>query len=339
MSRLRRLASLPPDSFSVVMATGIVSIAAFDNGYTAISYVLAAAAVAVFVALVVLIGIRLRRHLQFLAGDLREPSQVFGLFTFVAACDVLDARFGLSFREIGLLVGLGGAALAAWLILVPLTWSALRVTPRRELRRRARGSWLLAAVGTHSLAIIAGELSSLVALPALPVLAFAWWVVGVVIYLGICALITARAIRDPIQPEDVTPDSWVLMGAVAIAALAGATLVSAARPVASLHWLEGMMVPATLAVWALATAWIPALIAGEVWRLRRVRGPLRYERGRWATVFPLGMYAAGSYALAQMLSHGRALEVLSAVFFWAAFIAWCAASYGLARGGYRALRW
>lgn len=192
---LRRMEPLPTDSFAVVMATGIVSIAAFDSGFRLISYALAAVAVVVFAVLVVLSGFQLGVHGRARAGNLRDPSQVFGLYTFVAACDVLDARLGLVFRHLGLLLALGAAALVAWVVLAPLVWRTLRSTPLSRLRGQSRGSWLLAAVGTHSLAVIAVELWKELAITSLLLLAFAWWVLGVLVYVGICALIVGRLIR------------------------------------------------------------------------------------------------------------------------------------------------
>lgn len=136
----------------------------------------------------------------------------------------------------------------------------------------------------------------------------------------------------------MTPDSWVLMGALAIATLAGASIAGAARHLEVIGWLVGMMGPATLAVWIFGTAWIPALLVGEVWRFTRSGAAPGYERSRWATVFPLGMYAAATYALAAEVVPAQSLERVSMAFFWAALLAWCLTSYGLIRAGRRKLR-
>ncbi|HEX4258496.1 MAG TPA: hypothetical protein VH089_25640, partial [Streptosporangiaceae bacterium] len=48
----------------------------------------------------------------------------------------------------------------------------------------------------------------------------------------------------------------------------------------------------TLVLWYLALAWLPVLIAGEVARPRP-----GHDIRRWATVFPLGMYAACSFTV------------------------------------------
>jgi tellurite resistance protein TehA-like permease len=48
-------------------------------------------------------------------------------------------------------------------------------------------------------------------------------------------------------------------------------------------------------LWAAAAAWLPALMGGELARPRLVGAP-----GRWSTVFPLGMYAAMSFAVGEL---------------------------------------
>lgn len=333
----RAAAILPMDSFAVVMATGIVSVAAFNDGYPLISYTLIGIAVVVFVALVVLVALRLSHHRQVLAGSLHDPSQVFGFYTFVAACDVLDARLDRS--PFSLVLGLGCAALLAWVLLVPVLWRAMRAQPVCALRGQARGSWLLAVVGTQSLVITAVELAMRAA-PARPLLgvALAWWVLGVAGYIAITALIVWRMLAEPLRPADVTPDSWVLMGALAISTLAAGKLLTATRDLGVFPWLHGTLAPAALVIWAVGSAWIPLLLIAEGWRARRLPDAWAYHRTRWATVFPLGMYASANYALAAALPGFPALDTVSRVFFWAALVAWALTAYGLVRLGRRKLK-
>ncbi|MGH3321537.1 MAG: tellurite resistance/C4-dicarboxylate transporter family protein [Streptosporangiaceae bacterium] len=330
---LDRLAErLPADSFSVVMATGIVSIAAHDDGHPVLSDVFGVIAAAIFVGLVVLVADRLRR--RELMEDPRDLTEVFGLYTFVAGCGVLDARLG--HRPGGLVAGIGVVQLLTWLSLVPTVWGALRRTPVARLRGQARGSWLLATVGTQSLAITAVDVSSAGATRPLLGAAIIWWVLGVAAYLATAALIVWRLLSAHVSPEEVTPDSWILMGALAISTLAGGKLVLAAGRPGAFPWLGAVMPEATLAVWALGSAWIPLLAAGEWWRLRRMgRAAVRYTRARWAMVFPLGMYASANYTVAKGIQGEEELAIVSHVFFWVALLAWCAAAYGLGRLGWR----
>jgi tellurite resistance protein TehA-like permease len=76
-------------------------------------------------------------------------------------------------------------------------------------------------------------------------------------------------------------------GAAAITALACATLARDGDG-------EALDV-ASVAAWLAAMLWLPFLVAGEL------RHPRLGALGRrWATVFPLGMYAAMSFAVARV---------------------------------------
>ena len=89
-------------------------------------------------------------------------------------------------------------------------------------------------------------------------------------------------------------DRWVADGALAISALACVKIIQAgdALRLASLH---GFLTVVALVPWCLAMLWLGPLIAAEALRPR-----LSHDVRRWATVFPLGMYAACSVALSQV---------------------------------------
>jgi hypothetical protein len=140
----------------------------------------------------------------------------------------------------------------------------------RPLRGRS-GSIFLATVATQSLAILAaslgGRLAGLLLLAA-----------GVALYL--------RALPrfDPRELLHGTGDQWIAGGALAISALACAELSARAGAVV---------------LWACAMAWLPALLAGELLHPRRGGVP-----DRWSTAFPVGMYAAMSFAVGRLAGLG-----------------------------------
>ncbi len=338
-----RGAGLPADSFAVVMATGIVSVAARDNGHPTMSVVLAVLAGVQLGVLAVLAAARLATTGRAFAAGPDALTRTFGLFTFVAACDVVDARLGGGVPVVAGALWL--VALVGWLLIVSQLWAALRSVPRRVLRDTARGSWLLAAVATHSLALTAAQLArGGVATALLLGVALAGWVLGLLAYVVITVAVVRRLLAARFVPEVLTPDTWVLMGALAIGTVSGATLFLAARESGAFGWLPALMGPVLFAVWVVGSAWIPLLVAGEAWRARRVR--LRYERTRWSTVFPLGMYSSACSILAVVLATAAgadaalpaALRGLSHVVYWVAVAAGCGTAFGLARLGLRAAR-
>ncbi|MCV7441555.1 tellurite resistance/C4-dicarboxylate transporter family protein [Mycobacterium paraense] len=296
-----------PDVFAAVMATGILSIAARDHRYFAISDALGVLATLALLALVVVVVAT--RALA--SWDLRDPDVTLRLFTFVAACAVLDSR--LASHRIVLQV-LGAVALAAWLALLALTARNMSASPWAALRDRAHGAWELASVGTSGLAIVAAVAARherrwlWVAAPV--------WVAALCIYALMTWLILWRAVSERQDRDGFEPDSWILMGGLAIATLAGDSIHALAPA-----WLAGPVLAVTVVTWVAATLWIPPLILFGLRRISRRPTMLRFAGVWWALVFPLGMYSAASYAMVAGI-HQNALLTVSLVFFWDALAAW-----------------
>jgi tellurite resistance protein TehA-like permease len=130
-----------PDSFAAVMATGIVSIAAMDHGYRAISDVLNVLATVALPVLIVAAATAWRRE----SRNLANLDVSLGLCTYVAACAVVGAR--LAEHRVVLWV-LAGMALQGWLSLAPMVTRRVWRDRGVGLRDRAHGGWELASVAT-----------------------------------------------------------------------------------------------------------------------------------------------------------------------------------------------
>jgi tellurite resistance protein TehA-like permease len=274
------------------MATGIVSIAAADHGFSVISEVLIVIAVVTLPVLMVMVA---RAWREF---DMHDPNVTLPLFTYIAACAVVGAR--LADHRIALWV-LAGMALQGWLSLMPLGVRSMWRHRWTGLRDRARGGWELAAVATSGLAIVSAELDVLF-------WAVVFWVLGICVYLVMTALVLWRERHDASSPELAQSDVWILMGGIAIATLAG-------------DHLHGILVPGpiadgvravTIGTWIVATVWIPVLVYVAI---RRSVGL------GWPAVFPLGMYSSATYAMA-VETGWRWFVTISLAFFWIAFGAW-----------------
>lgn len=293
-----------PDAFAFVMATGIVSIAAADHGFGYISGGLAVLAAAGLVLLVVVGVITWARR----PPDPADLDVTIGLFTFVAACAVLDNRL----TSIPVVVWtLGVLAALTWLALSVLTARNMAARSWKDLQERARGAWELCSVGTSGLTIVAVALARETGWHALLLIAVAIWVVAIALYALMTALILARAFAARLDPNGFEPDAWILMGALAIATLAGDHLYRAG--IGGVHGV-------TVATWWLASLWILPLLYFGVRHIQRAEA--RHFAGVWwAMVFPLGMYSAASNAMA-VQTRWSVLAAVSLVFFWIAFAAW-----------------
>jgi tellurite resistance protein TehA-like permease len=293
-----------PDVFAAVMATGIVSIAAADHGYHRISVaLLLLAAVGLPVLAAVAVAAWRRAPL-----DLSEPEIPVQLLTFVAACAVVGSRLSWSPYVHRSLAVIG---LLAWLVLLPMAVRAMWRHRWTGLRDRARGGGELVSVATSGLAIMAADL-------AMPGPAVGLLAIALCLYVAMTALVLWRASHDPAAPELLAPDMWILMGAVAIATLAGDHIHAAG--VAGIRAV-------TVVTWVVATAWIPPLTLIGLQRIRRRR---ELAPGMWwAAVFPLGMYSSATFATA-VETGWRSLVTVSLVFLWIALAAWTATLVGLA---------
>jgi tellurite resistance protein TehA-like permease len=296
------------------MATGIVSIAAADHGYRWITDILAVLAAGGLVGLVAAAVIAwCRRPLE-----LADPDVVVRLFTFVAACAVLDTRLA----DIpGVLWTLGGVAMVVWLLLAVLAARSMSAHRWSELQDQSHGAWELASVGTSGLVIMLVQLVRSTGWHGLLQLAVATWLLAIAIYCLMTALILGRAFAARLDPSGFEPDGWILMGGLAIATLAGNSVHQEAS-----GWLaEGARI-VTLVTWIAATLWIPPLIYFMIRHIQRPEA-LRFAGVWWAMVFPLGMYSASTYAMA--IERGwPALRTVSLVFFWIGFAGWTIVATG-----------
>jgi tellurite resistance protein TehA-like permease len=143
------------------------------------------------------------------------------------------------------------------------------------------------------------------------------WLVAIGTYGVITWLILWRVAVAP--TDDLwQPDSWILMGGLAIATLAGDRLHRAALTIVTEDWLLTPVRSVTVATWVIATLWIPPL-AHFTGRHPR----LRFTGAWWAMVFPLGMYSSATFAMT-IETRWRPFHAVSLGFFWIALAAWLA---------------
>jgi tellurite resistance protein TehA-like permease len=201
------------------------------------------------------------------------------------------------------------------------------------LEKALSGVWLLAVVATQSVSVLGSLLArSMSDSTAAAVLfgALCFWLVGVMLYVWLIALIFYRMTFLPMTPADLTPPYWINMGAMAISVLAGVTLGANAARFAPLAELMPFVKGMTWMFWATATWWLPLLLALGAWRHIARRFPLRYDHGYWGAVFPLGMYSVCTQRLAREYGVDF-LTPWGVGFAWVGLAAWAATAFGLAK--------
>jgi hypothetical protein len=151
-----------------------------------------------------------------------------------------------------------------------------------------------------------------VSTPALTVTAIGLLVTGLVVYGWVLVEFDWRQLLVG------AGDHWVAGGALAISALAAHRLVDVT--------LDELL-------YILALAWLPVLVAAEL-----VRPRLGFDQRRWATVFPLGMYAAAGFVVVPWT------RTFASGWIWVAAGAWVVVAGGaigriLVHAGTSARRW
>lgn len=338
------LADFPPAGFAMVMATGIVSIAAHLQGFARLAQALFALNILAWTALCALNVLRALRHRMRFIDDLTSHARAPGFFTAVAGTGVLGVEFEVLTGNHRVAAVLWVLAAALWVALTYTVFLALTVREEKpSLERGLSGIWLLAIVATQAVAALAALLAAHAPPPwklELNFVALSMWLWGGMLYIWIMTLIFYRYTFLRMSPGDLTPPYWINMGAMAISTLAGALLVVNAAEAPFLQSLLPFLKGFTVFYWATGTWWIPMLLLLGVWRYLWKRFPLRYDTSYWGAVFPLGMYAVCT----QELEHALGIDFLHAVprvFLVAALLAWALTFVGLLRciaNGYRTRR-
>jgi tellurite resistance protein TehA-like permease len=325
--------TLHPAYFAMVMATGIVSIAAYLDGWPTAAMALYVFNIGCAAVLYGLVVARVIRYPADVRGDLLSHGRAVGFFTIVAATAVLGSQTVLIADAWRAAAALWGVAIVLWAVLTYGIFTLLTVKAEKPpLAEGINGGWLVAVVAPQSIAVLGTQLATGFAAHTEGVLLFSltMWLGGGMLYIWIISLIFYRYTFFTMQPSDLAPPYWINMGAVAISTLAGSLLVLEAPQSALLSGMLPFIKGFTLLFWATATWWIPMLVTLGAWRHVYRRFPFSYDPLYWGAVFPLGMYTVCTFRLSQAFAM-PALLVIPRVTIVVAFAAWAVTLGGLLR--------
>jgi tellurite resistance protein TehA-like permease len=325
------IARLHPACFSLVMATGIVSLAAWILEMRVLAWALFGVNVAAYAVLWLLTLVRLVRRRKAFWADLADHHRSVGFFTTVAGTCVLGNQWLLIAQMPRVATAFWILGIVLWAVLTYTIFTALTIKREKPgLGEGLNGAWLLAVVAAQSVAVLGGLLAPSFQDGQAATLFFSltMWLGGGMLYIWIIALVFYRYMFFTLEPAHLTPPYWINMGAMAISTLAGAVLTGAARHSSLLSELLPFLKGLTLLFWATATWWIPMLLILGVWRHVYRRFPLKYDVAYWGAVFPLGMYTVASYRLGAAIAVSF-LQELASWFVYAALAAWSLTAFGL----------
>ncbi len=327
---------LPPAYFAMVMATGIVSIAADFVGFHLISVVLLWLNVAFYVCLWMFTITRIICHSDRFIRDFQDFNRGVGYLTTVAGTCIVGSQFVILEKSYQLGVILFCLGLVIWILAIYSVFSSFVIkSDKPSIQEGINGAWLLATVSTQSLSILAGRLANQFSLYQEIILFFSicMFLLGCALYIVIITLIFYRLIFKELAPEKLSPTYWINMGAVAISTLAGAILAEICQNNVVFDKFVPFISGLTLMCWAMATWWIPILFVLMIWR-HMVRGvKLSYSPEYWSMVFPLGMYTACTTKLSEAFGLSFASGIPD-YFIYIALTAWSLTFIGFIKSIY-----
>ncbi|MDG4880459.1 tellurite resistance/C4-dicarboxylate transporter family protein [Mesorhizobium sp. WSM4884] len=335
-----KLADMSPAYFALVMATGIVSLAASMMEHPNLALALFFLNVGQYAVLWLLYGLRAWRYPRRFFGDMVAHLTGPGYFTTVAGTGILASQFMILRENIAAGAALWALAIVLWVCLTYTIFTAFTVRRQKPtLDKGINGGWLLAVVATQALSVSTALLAARIDQPyrlELNLMALSMWLWGGMLYIWMMSLIFYRYAFFRFSPGDLAPPYWINMGAMAISTLAGSLLILNAPHAPYLMSLLPFLKGFTVFYWATGTWWIPMLLLLGIWRYGYERFPFEYDPLYWGAVFPLGMYAACTWQMDRAMEFGF-LSALPHAFLYIALAAWTVTFVGMVRSLARGL--
>jgi tellurite resistance protein TehA-like permease len=314
-----------PAYFAMVMSTGIISIASNFLGFKGVAYGLFYLNICAYAIILGLQILRVKMYWSNLYNDLSNPKLSLVFFTTVAGTNVLGSQFIsiVNHPEVAKIFWYFGIFL--WTIVSLSTFNLLFLKCEQRIEMVIHGGWLIATVGTQSVAVLGALLAPQFGDGGSFVLfiSFVWWMIGAFLYMVLITLIIYRLVFFKIAPDGLVPPYWVNMGALAITTLAGSALCLAIPKIGGpyadfLGFTKGF----TLFFWSFGTWWIPFLVIIGIWKYIYHKTPYKYTPLYWGMVFPLGMYTACTWKFSQAIQIPFVSNI-SKYFIYAAYVGWC----------------
>ena len=158
--KIARLAELSPSYFSLVMATGIISMGMSFSGFPTLAKSLFYFNMVAYIALVILFVLKMILHGGIMLSDFRDNRKNMGFLTFVAASCILGNELVVLFDHLSAATFFLGVGLVSWVILIYALFTMVTVkSSKPSLAQAIGGIWLLMVVATQAVSVLSGTLA------------------------------------------------------------------------------------------------------------------------------------------------------------------------------------
>ncbi|MCP5251225.1 MAG: tellurite resistance/C4-dicarboxylate transporter family protein [Burkholderiales bacterium] len=348
-----RIKHFHPVYFSLVMATGIVSIAFEAMGFSAIARALFTLNLVFYPLLCAFLLARILFFLPDLIADLKVFRRALLFLTFVVGTNTLGMQLVLFHQAVSLAICLWFVAMTGWFVCGYFIVSGFVAMREKSLRETISGPTLLIVVSTVSISLLGVNLLGALGITDgfAYLIAGGFWLLGFAAYVPIITLLICRLFFRRFEWMDWDAPYWISMGAAAILTLAGSELVMRMHFPPGWAGLREIVLWMTVLVWMIGTLWIPYLLFMDTRKLTRtgisVPIPLWiticpwlklafgtdypvYDPAAWSRVFPMGMYTAGLLALTNASGY-EFLAQIAQYWGWFALLVWLLTVIGMLR--------
>ena len=314
----------PPAYFTLVMATGIISLAAETLKMKAVAEGLFYLNLVAYPLFLLLLLLRAVLGFRAMWSELTSHARGPLFLAFVPATCLVGSQFVLLRHNQDLGRALWALGLLGWAVLMYSLLLGVSIGKEKpDLEHGLNGGWLLLVVATESLAVLGAKLVPTGPWPSeigVFVVAGAF-LLGSLLYFVLIALLFYRLTFVRLNEEEVGAAYWISVGASAITVLAGASLADALAQTHALADLLPFVKGWSVLFWVVSTWWLPLVAGLRLWNHLHTRPAFAYSPSYWSMVFPLGMYTAATEQLAKILPL-PALGVIPTYFIYLALLAW-----------------